>query len=106
VTAQYYEDYADQYQEFVGDGKAARPDPQGRSANVIENIEVNGDIAEVQQCVTDGHLVIDRETEEVLDDSLVSTRLRTTAERTPDGWRFVERSVVQEFSEEDQCGAE
>lgn len=99
----YLERYKERYADFKARGYASRPDPLGRSMNIIESVTASGDAGTVVSCVTDGEHVILEATGEVVNDAVSSTRYETSATRTGDGWRFTDREQLNRYEGQTQC---
>ncbi len=75
-----------------------------QSRQIVEQITVDGDRAVVTECVVNAN-VLKSSDGQVINDEVTVRRLETRAVRTEEGWRFTERSVLQELEGESECDA-
>jgi hypothetical protein len=100
ITGRYLEQFQTAVAERRAEGTTSESGPASRE--VIESIDVDGDMAVVETCVVDDGVLRSPEGE-VLDDNVYTYRFSTAAERTPDGgWRFNSRDRASE-EEGDLC---
>lgn len=96
----YLEGFVAQVEAYRADGKQSQRGEASR--HVVEGLQVDGDAATVTECIVDGEVLLDADGE-VLNDSVMTTRVRTEAVRTDGGWRFKDREVVDDEQEGDAC---
>jgi len=76
------------------DGLTSRASPENRAAARIISVEVDGNQAELQECIIDDRLLVRRATGEVLDDSVSTSRLRTVLSRDGGSWKLARSEEV------------
>lgn len=74
----------------------------GRSRQTIEEVTVEGDTAVVTECVVNANVLVDSGGQ-VINDEVAVRRLETQAVRIEEGWRFSQRSVLDELESEGEC---
>ncbi|MGI8938038.1 MAG: hypothetical protein ACR2JF_07480 [Iamia sp.] len=103
LTAEYLTGFKDEIARRDSAGEAVVGDPQGRSSNFVESIEVSGDEAQIVQCIVDADVLIRAADGSSLDDSVSAKRFESQAVETPSGWRFTSRSTVDEWEDQTEC---
>lgn len=101
LTDPYLSEFVGRVEAYRAEGNQSRSGEASRQ--VIEQVTVDGDEATVAECIVDGEVLLNSEGG-VLNDSVVTSRVRTSARRTADGWRFVERELLGDDQEGDACG--
>lgn len=83
-------------------GHSIRDDPMERTHQETISIDLAPETAQLVECLVDGDHLLDSDGS-VLDDKVASYLVRTTARRTPEGWRFSEQTSLREEVGSDQC---
>ncbi len=101
---------AQRYREMVRDwrqsGEIGRLPDNSVSGSSFGLIFVDGDLAVLQECVTDDIIVTIAETDEVVDDSVGRRINEWTLRRTSNGWKASAQTTVlsgQDAMESDRC---
>jgi hypothetical protein len=97
--------YLTQFRDQISDHQAAgnTTDRSSQSSHDVESLSIDGERAEVIECVVDADVLLGPQGE-ILNDEVNAQRVTTTAIRTADGWRFTERDLTGEWEGETQCG--
>lgn len=102
VIDPYREQVADDVERRRADGTTI--EVNDASSNEVLGVEVTGDEATIRQCIVDADILVDADGD-VVDDSVVTLTIESSARRTPDGWRFFEREAIDQVEGEASCDA-
>lgn len=102
LTDRYLSTFRDQMADLEASGQSVEADPAGRSTNTTKSVVIDGDDAELIECIIDGDLLMDANGN-VLNGEVTARTVRTTAVRTADGWRFSDRTGITEHVGSSVC---
>lgn len=95
LSRSYLRMFSEQVNQLEEAGQVVRLDPEARSRQETTEVILNGDSAEIIECVVDGDHLLSSDGE-LLNDEVTARLVRTQAERVDDGWRFNERIGLTE----------
>jgi len=98
----YLEALENDVREFQASGNRGERDDRTRS--LVEDVKIDENSAVVTECLVDYDRLLDP-SGGVLSDEVIATRFETAAERTADGWRFVDRDQLGDGTEGETCAA-
>jgi hypothetical protein len=84
-------------QRNLDDGVTFQERPNPASIQRVRVVEVDGDRAEVQECVVDDELVVNRGTGAVVDDAITTHNVVANLERIDGEWRVSAARLVQRW---------
>lgn len=98
----YLDSFIAQIEQYREQGH--RSEASDASRHTVLDVEVADEGTAVTECIVDGEVLLDGEGA-VLNDQVVTRRVRSEAVRTDAGWRFSARESIADEEEGDTCPA-